>query len=503
VRDVPDGPVSVQVGRYTLYRAIASGGMATVHLGRMHSAVGVTRMVAIKRVHPQFSTEPEFASMFFDEARLSLRIQHPNVVPTFDVVAENGELLLVMDYVHGDSLSSLWRRVALRGEAIPPHIASAIVGGALAGLHAAHELRGEDGQPLGIVHRDVSPQNILVGVDGASRVLDFGVAKAANRLHSTEQGKVKGKIAYMAPEQLLATPLDQRADVFAASVVLWEALTGRRLFESDGPGAVAIAVLSRELLPPSAVNPALDAAIDAVVMKGLSRQVETRYPSAEAMAIDLERALPPASPRVVGEWVQETARDILSSRAGFIADVESDGSGVRVPMPVERPEARSGIDELPSQVDASGGAVPERTATLVSTMLVTPSTPTAPPVRRPRALAAVLVGLALVALVLVTLQRSSGTVAGSAAPITPMSASPPPPSDTAAEPSPALPSAQPVAASKPSASSASVAHTKEPPLRVAPRGPGARPAHPKPAVDCTNPFVVDGNGIRVPRAECF
>jgi len=190
------------VGRYALYAEIAAGGMATVHFGRLLGPVGFSRTVAIKRLHPQFAKDPEFVSMFLDEARLAARIRHPNVVPTLDVVATQGELFLVMDYVQGESLSRLIRAARERGHRIPPRIVSSILTGALHGLHAAHEAKNERGEPLNIVHRDISPQNVLVGSDGVPRVLDFGVAKAAGRVQTTREGQLKGKLAYMAPEQI-------------------------------------------------------------------------------------------------------------------------------------------------------------------------------------------------------------------------------------------------------------------------------------------------------------
>src|SRR6516225_8996456 len=175
------------VGRYALYVAIAAGGMATVHLGRLIGEVGFSRTVAIKRLHPQYAADPEFVSMFLDEARLAARIRHPNVVPTLDVVATKGELFLVMDYVPGESLARLSRVCREQRRPIPHRITSAVMAGALHGLHAAHEAKSERGAPLGIVHRDVSPQNVLVGADGVPRVLDFGVAKAAGRMQETRE----------------------------------------------------------------------------------------------------------------------------------------------------------------------------------------------------------------------------------------------------------------------------------------------------------------------------
>jgi eukaryotic-like serine/threonine-protein kinase len=226
------------LGRYVLFDAIARGGMATVHFARLSGPVGFSRTVAIKRLHANFATDPEFVAMFLDEARLAARIRHPNVVPTLDVVASGGEVFIVLEYVSGEALVKLWRGHNARGEIIPVPISLAIMANALQGLHAAHEVRDEQGHPLGIVHRDVSPQNIIVGTDGVARVLDFGVAKAAGRLQETgDSGALKGKIAYMAPEQITGGAVSRQTDVYAASVVLWELLTGRRLVDGENDAA--------------------------------------------------------------------------------------------------------------------------------------------------------------------------------------------------------------------------------------------------------------------------
>jgi serine/threonine-protein kinase len=195
------------VGRYALYGEIASGGMATVYLGRLLGQVGFSRTVAIKCLHPQFAKDPDFMSMFLDEARLAARIQHPNAVQTLDVVATEADLFLVMEYLQGESLSRLIKASTAKGQAIPLEIVTSIICGMLHGLHAVHEARDEHGAPLGIVHRDVSPQNVLVGVDGVARVLDFGVAKAAGRIQTTREGQLKGKLSYMAPEPSRAKPI--------------------------------------------------------------------------------------------------------------------------------------------------------------------------------------------------------------------------------------------------------------------------------------------------------
>jgi eukaryotic-like serine/threonine-protein kinase len=319
------------VGRYSLHGVIASGGMATVHFGRLLGPVGFSRTVAIKRLHPQFAADPEFVAMFLDEARLAARIRHPNVVPTLDVVATGAELFLVMEYVPGESLARLVRAVRERGTVMPPPITVAVVVGVLQGLHAAHEAKNEQGAPLGIVHRDVSPQNILVGADGQSRVLDFGVAKAAGRVQTTREGQLKGKLAYMAPEQLRGEACSRQTDVYACAVVLWEALTGERLFRSDNEGAVVAKVLEGPVVPPSRADvPALDpptkqliAPLDAIVMRGLARDPKARFETARDMALALERAVSPATASQVSEWVETVASDVLVMRASQVAEIES------------------------------------------------------------------------------------------------------------------------------------------------------------------------------------
>ncbi len=314
------------VGRYALYDEIASGGMATVHMGRLLGPVGFARTVAIKRLHPHLAKEPDFVAMLLDEARLVSRIQHPNVCSTLDVIETPTELLLVMEYLQGDTLSRLVRRAAQLGEKIPPAIAVSIVGGALRGLHAAHTARSETGSPLDIVHRDVSPQNIFVNRDGVTKVLDFGVARAAGRAQTTREGTLKGKLAYMTPEQLrgdLATPA---SDVYAAAVSLWEALTGERLFVGETDGAVAASVLLSDIRSPRAVVPSLPAELDAVVTRALARDTAQRFASARELAVALESAQRPALATEVGEWVERVAGRTLEAMAVRVADMESQSS---------------------------------------------------------------------------------------------------------------------------------------------------------------------------------
>jgi serine/threonine protein kinase len=311
--------------RYALYDEIASGGMATVHVGRLLGPVGFSRTVAIKRLHPQYAKEPDFVSMFLDEARLAARIRHPNVVGTLDVVALDGELFLIMEYIHGESLSRLMRAVRERGGSIPIPVAASILVDVLEGLHAAHEATNDHGEPLGIVHRDVSPQNILVGTDGIARVLDFGVAKAAGRVQNTRDGQLKGKLGYMAPEQI-AGRTTRATDLHAASVVLWEMLTGRRLYHADNELQTYANILAGAKQPPSAHNPEVAHELNELVLRGLSSNPEARFASAREMARALQRATRLASASDVGDWLEEIAGPDVRARAQKVTAIESTGA---------------------------------------------------------------------------------------------------------------------------------------------------------------------------------
>ncbi|HEY1957782.1 MAG TPA: serine/threonine-protein kinase [Polyangiaceae bacterium] len=312
-----------RVGRYVLFGEIASGGMATVHYGRQFGSAGFARIVAIKRLHPHLAKDPDFSAMFLDEARIAARVRHPNVVPTIDVVSlPEGELLLVMEHVLGESLSRLMRRVREHKEHVPPEIVAGIICEALHGLHAAHEAKSEKGEALGIIHRDVSPHNILVGGDGITRIVDFGVAKARGRIHATRDGQVKGKLSYMAPEQLRGKPIDRRCDVFSAGVVMWEALTATRLFGSDSEGETVTRVLEAPLIPPSQVVASLPRALDPVVLKALAREPSKRFDTARDMAAAIEAVVPVANARAVAAWIQGVAGETLAERAHLIAELE-------------------------------------------------------------------------------------------------------------------------------------------------------------------------------------
>ncbi len=338
------------MGRYALYDEIASGGIATVHFGRLLGSAGFSRTVAIKRLHAHFAKDPALVSMILDEARITGRIRHPNVVSALDVIAADGEILIAMDYVEGETLARLIPLARRRGESVPPGHAALMIAGVLRGLQAAHEAKDESGAPLGIIHRDVSPQNIMIGTDGVARVLDFGVAKATGRIQTTRDGQLKGKLGYMAPEQLQGTVLPA-SDVYAASVVLWEALTGRRLFDGANEGEVLGKVLASAVEPPSRQAPGVPASLDAIVLRGLDPDPRGRFPSARDMAIALERSVVLPLAAEVGEWVHSLAAEGLDQRAAVVLRIEH--TSVQQPPGADPPAAPS-VPSLPHGVPAPG-----------------------------------------------------------------------------------------------------------------------------------------------------
>jgi serine/threonine protein kinase len=318
-------PTSLELGRYTLHGKIAGGGMATVHLGRQRGAAGFSRVVAIKRMLPRFAKDPRFVAMFVNEAMLASRIQHPNVVTTLDVVADSGEILIVMEYIRGDSLSSLAHAADSLDESISVEIAAGIMIGALAGLHAAHEARDGKGEPVRLVHRDVSPHNILVGIDGVARVMDFGIAKATQRLGETQDGVLKGKLSYTAPECFLrgSGVADARSDVFSAGVVFWGLLAGRKLFHGVDVGDAMAQVLAREPEPLVEVRDDVPAALDEVIRRALARDPDERFQSAREFEDAVHEAVGKvASQRAIGGWVERLAHAAVANREAQVQAIE-------------------------------------------------------------------------------------------------------------------------------------------------------------------------------------
>jgi len=308
--------------------------MATIHLGRQTGVLGVGRVVAIKRLQESLARDEHFRAMFLDEARIASGIDHPNVVRTLDVISTDSELMIVMELVRGDALSRLLAACRDANVTVPLPIASAIVASALDGLHAAHEATDEAGRPLEIVHRDVSPHNILVGADGIARIADFGIARALGRSVVTRTGEIKGKLSYMPPEQMRSDEVDRRADVYAVAVILWETLTGTRLYAGADP-TVLFSVLEETPPPPSSLRGDLPPEMDALVMRGLAKDPQDRFASALEMAKALEQIVPPARPRDVGDWVRTWARDSLERQSSLVSRIETGDVTASVPAPAE------------------------------------------------------------------------------------------------------------------------------------------------------------------------
>jgi len=275
------------VGRYEVVGRLAMGGMAEILLGRLRGPSGFERPVVIKRILPHLAEQGTFVDMFLDEARLAARIQHRNVVQVHELGREGNDLFLVMEYLEGENAAGLIRRSLVAGADLHPAICAYIVAEACSGLHSAHELTDTAGNPLNLVHRDVSPQNIFVAYNGAVKVLDFGIAKAADRTAHTEVGQLKGKFEYMSPEQCRGKPIDRRSDIFALGIVLYELVTRRRLFKRATKLAVLEAVCRDPIVPPSSLEPLCPPSLDAVILRALSKRADERY----ATAADLRRDL--------------------------------------------------------------------------------------------------------------------------------------------------------------------------------------------------------------------
>lgn len=304
--------------RYRVVTEIASGGMGTVVLALKQDGES-WRPVAVKQLHSHLVDDPDVVAGFVDEARIASRLKHPNVVHVRDVEMIGDALVIVMDYVEGIPLSALLRYLKERGEELPVNVVRRIVTDALRGLHAAHELRDENGKLLSVVHRDVSPHNLLVGADGITRVTDFGVAMASGRVATTHADRgVKGKLQYLSPEQIYRRPLDRRADVFSAGIVTWEALAGRRLFGAATEGETLAMVLREPIAPPSTHRVDVPLDLDETCLKALERDPSRRFETAEAFAAALEQG-PVAKPEEVAAIVVRALGETLTERRAQLA----------------------------------------------------------------------------------------------------------------------------------------------------------------------------------------
>jgi serine/threonine protein kinase len=401
--------------KYELLRHLSTGGMAEVHLARTQGIGGFERLVVIKQILPKLAVQQEFVQMFLDEARIAASLHHSNIVQVYDVGVLDQANFYAMEFLHGHDVRKMLKQTRARGfrGGIPLEHAIAVTLGVCAGLHYAHERVGQDGDPLGIVHRDVSPHNMFVTYDGCVKVIDFGIAKARNRLtQGTEHGTLKGKFGYMSPEQCVGEPLDRRSDVFAIAVVLYEMTTGDRLYTGTSDYEILKKIVEEDPMLPSARDRRYPPELERIVMKGLARDRKHRYQSALEMQLDLDQFVRDygivSSPTALARFMAQLFKEEISAwhdaqRAGrglsdhvmtYPREAENDDSDAQRRPP---PDALAKTDLAPNPITGEiqpPDLAPQRHT---ETMLpVRPPSQGAPAPRRRRGLAIVLVsGLAL------------------------------------------------------------------------------------------------------------
>ena len=312
------GPGGNTLGKYRLIAELGHGGMAEVFLAVVRGPAGFNKLVVIKQIRPQLAEDPEFLGMFLDEARLAARLSHPNVVQTNEVGQEGERYFIAMEYLEGQPLNRVLHRLQKSG-GLPLGMHLQILCDALAGLQHAHELADYDGTPLDVVHRDVTPHNVFVTYDGQVKVVDFGIAKALNSSSETRSGVLKGKVAYMAPEQARGERVDRRADVFSVGVMLWEAATGKRLWKGVPDITILQRLLSGAIPSPREVRPDVPEALDQIVTRALSHHREDRYATAAELQLAIEHYL-----ESIGERVHE--RDVGRM---VVANFEADRAKIK------------------------------------------------------------------------------------------------------------------------------------------------------------------------------
>jgi serine/threonine-protein kinase len=314
-------------GKYTLLTRLATGGMAEIFLARLSGAAGFQKHLVLKRILPQYAEDEHFVAMFLDEARIAAQISHPNVCQVYELGEVDGQYFLTMEYLDGVPLASLMRRASRTPRAADTRLIAGLMVQASAGLHHAHELRDANGRPLGLVHRDVTPQNLFVTVDGVLKVLDFGVAKAAGASARTRTGSVKGKYAYMSPEQLKGEALDRRADVFALGVVLFEALTGRRLFWRDTDFLIFKAINEDPIPLVRDYRVDCPLALAEIVARAIDRDRENRYPTVRAMGEAVAEVVQPLGNPAIAEAINEILADEIMERRLLVQKAIANASG--------------------------------------------------------------------------------------------------------------------------------------------------------------------------------
>jgi eukaryotic-like serine/threonine-protein kinase len=430
---VPGG-LPLSLGKYRFVATLGHGGMAEVFLAVAMGPAGFNKLQVIKRLRPNLAEDPDLCAMFLDEARLAARLNHRNVVQTNEVDRVDGQYFMAMEYLDGQPLHRVLVQAKKLGRPLPPAAISRVLCDTLAGLHYAHQLTDYDGAPLGVVHRDVSPQNIFVTYDGQVKIVDFGIAKAARRVVETATGVIKGKVSYMAPEQAFGD-VDRRADVFSVGVVLWELLAGQRLWHGMGDPEI-LAALVREVPRLRSAVPGVGPELARICDRALALERDERHATAAELRAELERAVPPCSGEALGVLVEglfhDQRREIKAALARQV-DLVEHGAGADL-LELDRGEGRRSV---PPPRALSSEAPPSIETPPPSTMAPGrdgghPQTPR-PAGRTPLLVAAALLaGVAVVAYVLVPARREAASSATPAAPPVTRGDSPAPANATAA-----------------------------------------------------------------------
>jgi eukaryotic-like serine/threonine-protein kinase len=320
----PTGPN--RLGKYELIARIGKGGMAQVYLARQRGPANFEKVVVVKTIHPHLAAKDAFIEMLLDEARIAALLKHPCVVDIYDLGLEDDTYFIAMEYLSGEPLLSVLRAGRVKNRPLDVYGTARIIADVADGLHAAHELRDNAGHHLELVHRDVTPGNIVVLYNGQVKIVDFGIAKARGRLASeTDARKLKGKLGYVSPEQIRGENADRRADIFALGVVMWEALTYRRLFRGNNPGTVLAAIVKEKLRPPSSERPEVPAALDAICMRALARKPDDRYSTAQELHADIEAFLTGAGAlpqrKAIAGYMEDVFAEQIQERARILREM--------------------------------------------------------------------------------------------------------------------------------------------------------------------------------------
>ncbi len=330
-------------GKYVLYERIAAGGMAEVFKGGLPGDAGFERQVAIKRILPNLGEDPDFVSMFIDEAKIAVQLSHSNIAQILDLGCHDGTYFIAMEYVHGRDFRAILERERERGRAVPVAVACHAAMKVAEALHHAHRATSRSGAPLGVIHRDISPQNILLSFEGEVKVVDFGLAKASGRATQTQAGVVKGKLAYLSPQQALGQDLDGRTDLYSLGLVLFELLTGRRVYDRPNDVDTILAVQAGEVPPLRRVDPHMPPHLEAIVARALERDPDLRYPTGMELHDDLEAFVYEHDQLVTRKDVASYVRDLFGEHPVVVATaatvLEDQLVSDTIPAPPPDPDA--------------------------------------------------------------------------------------------------------------------------------------------------------------------